>query len=194
MVKKHLGACLGSVSSKDEFITCKVDGWIKHLENLSQFAKSDPHAAYAAFTYGFQLKWKYVQRTVPDIDKLFQPLEDYIRNKFIPALIGRAVSDTERTILCLPTRLGGLNIQNPVALCSKEYEWSQKLTGALTKKIVDQHLHISEEASGQSSTLRQIRRKRTSSSKICVSQSMTISMLNSAEVLIMRPKKERLFG
>ena len=91
MVKKHLGACLGSVSSKDEFITSKVDGWINHLENLSQFAKSDPHAAYAAFTYGFQLKWKYVQRTVPDIDKLFQPLEDYIRNKFIPALIGRAV-------------------------------------------------------------------------------------------------------
>ena len=34
------------------------------------------------------------------------------------------------------------------------------VTGVLTKKIVDQHLHISEETSGQSSTLRQIKEEK----------------------------------
>ena len=136
--KKHLGACLGSVASKHDFVSEKVEGWVSHLQKLSEFAESDPHAAYAAFTYGFIQKWKYVQRTMSGIDELFQPIEDCIRNKFIPAIVGRAVSDTERLIFSLPTKLGGLNIPNPVSFASKEYEWSRRLTETLTNRMVRQ--------------------------------------------------------
>ena len=104
--KKHLGACLGSSSYKDEYVSEKVKIWVNQLQTLSLFATTDPHAAYAAFTYGFIQKWKYVQRTIPGIKDLFQPLEDCLRHKFIPSLVGRAVSDTERKIFELPTRLG----------------------------------------------------------------------------------------
>ena len=55
--------------------------------------------------------------------------------------MGRAVSDTERLLFSLPTKLGGLNIPNPVRLCSKEYEWSQNLTMSLTEKIKRQTLY-----------------------------------------------------
>ena len=105
--KKHLGACLGSPSCKQEFVSTKVEEWVKQLKTLSGFAKADPHAAYSAFTYGFIQKWKYVQRTIPGIADLFQPLEECLRHEFIPSLVGRAVSDTERAIFTLPTRLGG---------------------------------------------------------------------------------------
>ena len=37
-----------------------------------------------------------------------------IREKLIPALVGRSVSDIERRILALPVRLGGIGLSNPV--------------------------------------------------------------------------------
>ena len=134
--KKHLGASLGSNSCKQEFVTKKVDEWIKQLKTLSKFAQTDPHAAYAAFTYGFSQKWKYVQRTIPEIENLFQPLEECIHQVFIPSLLGRAVSDTDHAIFELPTKLGGLNIPNPVKTAPKEYEWSRALTKNLTSAII----------------------------------------------------------
>ena len=117
---------------------------MNQLGTLSKFADADPHAAYAAFTYGFLQKWKYVQRTVPGIKHLFQPLENCIRNTFIPSLIGRAVSDMERKVFELPKKLGGLNIQNPVNTADNEYKWSQQLTQALSSKMVQQQLHFDE--------------------------------------------------
>ena len=99
-----------------------MESWVSQLETLSSFAQTDPHAAYAAFTYGFIHKWKYVQRTVSDVKEQFQPLEDCIRNTFIPALIGRTVSDGERSVFELPTKLGGLNIPNPVHQADREYK------------------------------------------------------------------------
>ena len=112
--------------------------WVEELKTLSKFAETDPHAAYAAFTYGFSQKWKYIQRTIPNIEDLFKPLEDCISQVFIPALLGRAVSDTERAIFELPTKLGGLNITNPVNTAQKEYDWSRTLTQNLTSKIKSQ--------------------------------------------------------
>ena len=58
--------------------------------------------------------FQYIQRTVPGIKHLFIPLEETIREKFIPAIIGRRVSDLERRILTLPIRLGGMGIDDPI--------------------------------------------------------------------------------
>ena len=58
--------------------------------------------------------------------------------------MGRAVSDTERAIFTLPTRLGGLNIPNPVNTASKEYEWSKTITHSLSDKIRKQLLMEAE--------------------------------------------------
>ena len=58
--------------------------------------------------------WGFMQRTIEGIAENFEPLENIIREKFIPAIVGRKVSDIERRILALPIRLGGLGVQNPV--------------------------------------------------------------------------------
>ena len=144
--KKHLGACLGSPAFKTEYVSEKVSVWLKQLERLTDFAQTDPHAAYAAYTFGFMQRWKYVQRTIPGISDLFQPIERCLRDKFIPALVGKSVSDHERKVLSLPTRFGGLNLQNPTKTADKEYEWSVKLTTSLTQKIKEQLLSDPESA------------------------------------------------
>ena len=41
-------------------------------------------------------QWTYLQRTAPGISHHVAPLEDGIRHKLIPALVGRGVSDTVR--------------------------------------------------------------------------------------------------
>ena len=74
-----------------------------------------------------------------NISELFQPLEDTIRKRFLPALTGRKPpSDDERAVLALPARLGGLGIRNLVQNAIAEHENSMKATKPLTELIVDQ--------------------------------------------------------
>ena len=78
-------------------------------------------------------------RTVPGISRLFEPLEDALRTKLIPALArGRAINDLDRRLLELPPRMGGLGIPNPVVVAEEEFQNSLRLTTSLVEKIVAQ--------------------------------------------------------
>ena len=79
-----------------------------------------------------------MQRTVPGIGDLFDPLEQCIREDFIPAVIGRKISDLERSIMSLPVRLGGLGISNPSTSSQMEFEASSMITKSLTDIIKNQ--------------------------------------------------------
>ena len=76
--KKHLGAAVGSRGFITEYVSCKVEEWCKELMSLAKIAKSQPHAAFAAFTHCMASKWTYVSRNIPEIDDLLQPLEEII--------------------------------------------------------------------------------------------------------------------
>ena len=73
-------------------------------------------------TYNTRLsqRWKFIQRTVPKIAHLFEPLENAIRTDLIPALCGRSISDLERRIFALPYKYGGMGIVNPVATSERD--------------------------------------------------------------------------
>ena len=74
-------------------------------------SRSQPQAAYLAFVSGFKNKLSYFMRTIPDISNMLIPIEDTIRNRFIPAIIGGRICNVEeRKLLSLPTRYGGLAI------------------------------------------------------------------------------------
>ena len=75
--------------------------------------------------------------TIPGIDHHFEPLEEAIRDKLIPSLIGRSVSEVERRILALPVRYGGMGIVNPTN-SSKHYAASTKITENLSAMIFNQ--------------------------------------------------------
>ena len=84
-----------------------------------------------------------MSRTCPGIDDLFQPLEDAIRTKFIPALTGRdPPNDSIRDLLSLPFRFGGLSISNPCARAASQFRASTLITAPLVASLTD-HLTTS---------------------------------------------------
>ena len=80
----------------------KISAWISDVRQLSEIAKEEPQNAFVAYTHGLCRRWSYVQRTVPEISELFGPLEDVIRDVFIPSLIGRNIQyqQTQKKNLC----------------------------------------------------------------------------------------------
>ena len=136
--ERHLGAVIGSENFRKEYVSNKVKGWVKDVLDLADIAKEDPQLAYSAYTKGLSHRWTFVQRTIKDISELFNPLEDAITNNLIPALTGRTVSDTEREIIALPLRYGGLGMQNPVKTADREFHASNSITEELQNLICRQ--------------------------------------------------------
>ena len=154
--QRHLGAVIGTEAYKKEYVGDKVAEWVKELEDLSAIAKTEPHAAYSAYTHGIQHRWTFLMRTIPDISPLLQPLESAIKCIFLPALVkSHPLNEEERDMLALPPRLGGMGITNPVKLADKEKQNSISLTKSLVNKI------IAQEADGEvdQNEIRDIKRR-----------------------------------
>ena len=142
-----LGSPIGKSGVFTTYVATKVDEWISEIDTLSEFADSQPHAAYSALTHGLTSKWTYLSRTTPNISGLLQPLEDKITTVLLPKLTGReAPRKKERTLFTLPASLGRVNINNP-ALCSHEqYIASLQVTKPLVDLIISQRNDYPHEA------------------------------------------------
>ena len=105
----------------------------------------------------------YGLRTIEGVTPLLQPLEDSIRQHFLPALTGQSgVSKLERELLALPARHGGLGLVNPATM-SEEHTLSLRLTAPLTVIITLQRDDIGDSRQEQQSiksSLHTERRKR----------------------------------
>ena len=78
-------------------------------------------------------------RTKPNIKTQLGQLNDVIRTEFIPAITGGInCSDTERRLMSLPSRFGGLGIPIFSEYAQKEYEFSTILSNDLTTNIINQ--------------------------------------------------------
>ena len=67
--------------------------------------------------HGLAGRWTYIARTVPGVGDWLRPLEDAIRLRLIPAILGRAPpGDIEWELLTLPVRLGGMGIPSPTQM------------------------------------------------------------------------------
>ena len=79
-------------------------------------------------------------RTVSNISQILHPLEEAIKNIFIPALVSQNITVDERSLISLPPRLGGLGIVNPQEMCDAEYTNSKMLSEQLTNFIITQNV------------------------------------------------------
>ena len=159
--RRHLGAALGTKSFTDAFVSKKVQDWVQEIDTLSSIAQSQPHAAFAALTHGLISKWNFLQRSMPDIGDLFQPLEDAIRFNLLPALTGKdGFTDQERALLELPARLGGLGITNTTKVASSNHQNSTSLTKPLVQLIQQREKECPQAVRvDQASIKRDIKRK-----------------------------------
>ena len=137
--RKYLGGYVGTRKASAEYVEELRDEWIAELIELSKIAKSEPQAAYSAFTAGFQHKMTYFIRTIPNLTDILKPLDDCIDDKLIPAITeGHVLTEADRILVSLPVRYGGLGIPIYREMCATEFENSKKATQALTSKIVAQ--------------------------------------------------------
>ncbi|KAG0712434.1 hypothetical protein GWK47_018463 [Chionoecetes opilio] len=135
--QRHLGEVIGTEEFKVKYVGEKVSEWVKEVYVLSDMAKTEPHAAYSAFTHSLQHRWSFVKRTIPGISLLLRPLENSIRNTFLPALLrSHIIGDNERALLTFPPRLGGMGITSPERLADEENLNSINLTSSLTEKLI----------------------------------------------------------
>ena len=138
----YIGAVIGSEAFRTKYVSEKVSKWVQDVVELSKIAVEEPQAALSAYTKGICHRWTFIQRTIPDIKELFTSLEESIRESLIPAIIGRNVSDTERMIISLPMRYGGLGIANPVETAEREYQASITVTENLAELIYNQEQNL----------------------------------------------------
>ena len=138
--KRYLGGAIGNDSFIEEYIEEKVIEWVGQVERLSTFAKSQPHASFAAFTHGLVHKWVYLCRVLEISEHQLQPLENAIQQSFLPALTGRTPPNSEvRNLLALPPRYGGLGIVNPTTVPQAQYSASITISRPLVDQIRNQN-------------------------------------------------------
>ena len=136
---RDLGAAVGSLAFRRKYMGDKVNGWVDMVRVVADLAKVQPHAAHALYIHAVRHRWKFLQRCMGYMEEVFQELEDVQREQLIPALFGRmgeAISDLHREIYALPSRLGGLSIDNPVLGARESYDDSQQLTGVIQEAIL----------------------------------------------------------
>ena len=137
--RQYLGSAIGSTAFSEAFVKMKVEGWVYEIEQLSLIAKTHPHAAYAAYTHGLSHRWKFLLRTIPNVLDLLTPLETAIRHSLIPSITGKSdLNDHMRRIMALPTRLGGLGLDNPQSESESEYSASCNVCLPITDLIIQQ--------------------------------------------------------
>ena len=118
-----------------------MDIWTAQLDVLVDIAKSEPQAAYTAFTSGFRHKMTYYIRTIPNISQNLQRLDEKVDKNFIPAITeGHQCTPTERSLLSLPVRMGGMGIPVFSKFFDIEFNNSVQVTKQLTENI-NQQIH-----------------------------------------------------
>ena len=144
--QKHLGAVIGSREFLESYASDKVENWVREVAQLADFARTQPQASYAAYSFGLKHRWTYFLRTLPDIQDLLVPLEEAIAQVLIPAILERKCSQLDRDILALPVRLGGLGMANPCHEAAREHASSIKVTSPLVEQIMNQSHQLPEDS------------------------------------------------
>lgn len=93
---------------------------------------------HAGFKFGFRSKYTFIQRTIAGIGELMSPLEQRISGQLIPALFQErgAFGDLMRSLFGLPSRAGGIDMDEPVLGADGRYNDSYVATAVLRDLLV----------------------------------------------------------
>ena len=72
---RRFGGHIGSTSLRNEYVQSKILEWEYDLDQLTMVAKYYPQAPFTGFTKCVMNRMIFLMRTIPDIDKLFKPIE-----------------------------------------------------------------------------------------------------------------------
>jgi len=112
----------------------------KEIERLSEIAKSQPHAAYSAFTKGYKSKFTYFMRTIGSFEDYVEPIQEVIEDVRLPTLFGQSepIPNEVRRLATLATGQGGLGIPDLRSRAPQQFAASRLITTAHVKSITSQ--------------------------------------------------------
>jgi hypothetical protein len=143
---RYVGGFLGTEEALSQWLEPKIQQWVSGVESLAQVAKRYPQTAYAGLAMSLQQEWQYLQRVVPGCGAAFQPIEDALRDVFIPALLQGDPAETQREQTSLAVRHAGLGIPDPTSTAEANYSTSVACARLLTRSLragrnLDAHQH-----------------------------------------------------
>ena len=138
--KRFLGGFLEDRNEKDICLKKKELEWVGKIEKLSFVEKSELQCASSGLTKSLQAEWNFSHRVLSGSSQLFQPLENLLMEKFLPAILGTSsISSMERRFFCLPAKMGSLGVSNPTSFADESYNTSREAVTLLYDAFVDQH-------------------------------------------------------
>lgn len=144
---RFLGGILGSSEQKIQYVKEKVDVWIECVKKFGTAAIKSPQASFAAFTKSLQSEWAFTQRVINGCNEEYHRLRNAIRENFTPYLLGHEITNIEHDLFALPTRLGGLDIKDPVENTERSFTISKNcneklITAIKSKQAFDLNDHL----------------------------------------------------
>ena len=129
-------------------------------------------------------------RTGPGISQFLYPLEETLRNKFIPPIAGGHIcSNNERQLLPLPTRYGGLATPIFYGLAETEFENSCKIMSELTPLIINQSIQYNINEKKVKQLKQDIKRIKENNYKSCLQE--LIAQMNEKEKRLVKISTEK---
>eukprot|EP00957_Ditylum_brightwellii_P181015 13790192-Ditylum_brightwellii.AAC.1 len=88
--------------------------WVSSANTFANMMDQQPQAAVAGFARLLQCKWTYLQHSVELTGDAFNPLEEAIHWRLLPALFHvPTIPDDLQDLTALPIRQGGLGALHP---------------------------------------------------------------------------------
>ena len=136
--KQYVGGFIGSREKRDKWLSPMTQRWVKGIERLAAIATRFPHSAYTGLVSCLSAEWQYICRTVPDIGPSLAPVENPLRTKFLPAILGSdgPIDDKLRTLLGNGVKTGGLAIRDPTLAAASLYSTSVESPDMLTGTLI----------------------------------------------------------
>ena len=111
---RYLGVYLGPEEELAVWVKPQAEACARGVRVLGKIARQQPQFAYARLGMLLKLEWKHLKRTVPGVGTLMDPIEEALREKFVPALFGgEEINANFRKILGHIANHGSLGIPEP---------------------------------------------------------------------------------
>ena len=85
---RYLGAYLVPRDELEAWVKPQVEAWSHGVRVLGKISQRHPQLAYAGFVMALQLKWQYLQSTVPGVVTMIGPIEEVLRENSSPRYSG----------------------------------------------------------------------------------------------------------
>ena len=135
---RYLGEYLGPQKALEAWVKPQVEASAHGGRVLGKISQRHPQLAHASLGILLQLKWKYLQRTVPGVGTLMGPIEEALKEKFFPVLFrGEGINPNFRKILGHSVKHGGLGIPDPWLSAESAYNTSKADSGELVDSLLE---------------------------------------------------------